>query len=41
MEEVASVRAKYNGLTILQQNYVANYRDLLYIEEVQRNTSYG
>ncbi|MER2113054.1 MAG: hypothetical protein ABS960_10220, partial [Solibacillus isronensis] len=41
MEQVASVREKYNGLTTLQQNFVSNYHDLLYIEEVLRNTSYG
>ncbi|WP_079526890.1 S-layer homology domain-containing protein [Solibacillus isronensis] len=41
MEQVASVRVKYNGLTTLQQNFVSNYHDLLYIEEVLRNTSYG
>lgn len=40
-EQVASVRVRYNGLTTLQQTFVSNYHDLLYIEEVQRNTSFG
>lgn len=40
-QQVASVRVRYNGLTTLQQTFVSNYHDLMYIEEVQRNNSYG
>lgn len=39
--DVAKVRALYNGLTSLQKSYIANYRDLQYIEDVQKNIPNG
>ncbi|MCH7322559.1 S-layer homology domain-containing protein [Solibacillus sp. MA9] len=39
--DVVKVRALYNGLTTIQKSYISNYRDLQYIEDVQKNIENG
>ncbi|MEK5185178.1 S-layer homology domain-containing protein [Solibacillus sp. FSL W7-1324] len=41
IEQVSAVRDMYNGLNVLQQTFVSNYHDLLYIEQVHRNAPTG
>ena len=38
---VGDVRTMYNNLTTLQKSYVTNVRELLYIEDVQKNVENG
>lgn len=40
-QDVAEARKMYNALTVLQQSYVTNLRDLQYIEDVQKNIANG